>query len=209
MPLRTSLATADQTITHVYFPEHGIASLTARTLTGSRSEVAMFGRDGMSGIAVVLGADRSPFDCVMQVAGHGRRIAVGALRAAMADSTTLQATLLRYVSVAFVQSGFTAVANATFMLEPRLARWLLMSHDRVDGNEIELTHERLARMLAVRRSSVTIALQELEGRRLIRANRGSIVMLNRPGVIDAAKGSYGRPEVEYEGLIGPLVAPLA
>ncbi len=169
----------------------------------------MFGRDGMSGISVLLGVDRAPFDSAMQVPGHGQRITVAALRAAMADSASLRATLLKYVNVAFVQSGFTTVANASFLLEPRLARWLLMSHDRVDGNEIELTHERLARMLAVRRSSVTVALQEFEGRRLIRANRGSIIMLNRPGVVDAAKGSYGRPEVEYEGLIGPLVAPLA
>jgi DNA-binding transcriptional MocR family regulator len=83
-----------------------------------------------------------------------------------------------------------------------------MTHDRVDGNEMPLTHERLARMLAVRRSSVTLALQELEGRRLIRANRGSITILDRKGIVEAAAGSYGRPELEHEGQIGPIVPPL-
>jgi CRP-like cAMP-binding protein len=208
LPLRCPLVVADHPITHVYFPGHGLASVTARTHSGSRSDVALFGRDGMSGVAVVLGSDSSPFDCAMQIPGAGHRIAVKALRQAMADSPTLRARLLAYAHVAFVQTGFTAVANAALTLEPRLARWLLMTQDRVDGNQMPLTHERLARILAVRRSSVTLALQELEGRRLIRADRGSITILDRKGVVAAAAGSYGRPELEYENQIGPMSPPL-
>ena len=209
LPLGFPLAVADQTVEKVYFPTHGVASLVATTRTGARAEVGMLGRDGMTGTALLLGAGRTPVETVMQIAGAGLRMTADALRTAMGESVSLQASLSRYAHVAFVQSAFYALANASVSMEARVARWLLMAHDRVDGNELVMTHERLAAMLAVRRSGVTQAIHALEGQRVVRGVRGAIFVLDRPGLMSAAAGSYGRPEMEFERLIAPLAERLA
>jgi CRP-like cAMP-binding protein len=120
----------------------------------------------------------------------------------MAKSTTLRDILLRYVHSMTIQIAHTAVANSQVKIEARLARWLLMAHDRVDGQQVELTHEFLALMLGVRRSGVTEALQVLEGRKLIHTARGKVTIRNRKGLERAANGSYGVPEAEYARLMG-------
>ncbi|MCJ2021277.1 helix-turn-helix domain-containing protein, partial [Methylobacterium sp. E-065] len=108
---------------------------------------------------------------------------------------------LRYVQVEFVQVRQTAYVNATYTIETRLARWLLMCHDRVDGDELRVKHEFLSMMLGVQRSGVTLALQNLEGGRCIQARRGRITVLDRELLETVADGSYGPPEAEYARLI--------
>jgi CRP-like cAMP-binding protein len=189
-------------VAHVYFPQSGLASTVAMAGRVRCAEVGLFGRDGMSGLCVVLDDDRSPDECFMQVTGDGHRIASDRLRAAMGESATMRLAFLRFVKVMLIQSGQTALANAQSLLEGRLCRWLLMCHDRIDGNSFNLTHEFLAMMLGVRRAGVTTAIHLLEGRGLIRASRGCIEILDRDGMKDCAGDIYGPPEAEYERLFG-------
>jgi hypothetical protein len=119
----------------------------------------------------------------------------------MSDSPELRNVLLRYSQAFMIQTAHTALANGRAKLEERLARWLLMAHDRVNGDEVPLVHEFLALMLGVRRAGVTVALHMLEGQALIRASRGKIVVLDRQGLEEAANGLYGVPEREYERLM--------
>ena len=136
------------------------------------------------------------------MAGEGQRLRSDDLREAMQTSPTLQALLLRYGQALMVQTAQTALANGRAKIGERLARWLLMAHDRADGDELPLVHEFLALMLGVRREGVTLALQRLEGINLIGAKRGRITILDRKGLEECADGSYGVPEAEYERLFG-------
>ena len=111
---------------------------------------------------------------------------------------------MRFVQALNVQAASTAAANAHFDLPERLARWLLMCHDRVSSDQLELTHEFMAMMLAVRRSSVTVTLHTLEGTRAIRGTRGSVTVLDRARLEEIAGSSYGEPEDEYRRLLGPF-----
>ena len=124
------------------------------------------------------------------------------LRQAMQTSPTLQPFLLRYAQAFMIQTAHTALANGRAKIHERLARWLLMAHDRIDGDQLALVHEFLALMLGVRREGVTIALQELEGEGLIRTTRGNITIVDRKGLEKTADGSYGVPEAEFDRLIG-------
>jgi CRP-like cAMP-binding protein len=200
LELRRTLESPGKPIRHVYFPETGLGSVVAIDAKGRRIEIGIFGRDGMSGTTVVLGGDRSPHETTMQASGAGRRIAAAAFQEALAQSPTLRTVLLRYVQALAVQTAYTALANGQAKLEERLARWLLMCHDRIEGEEMPLTHEFLSTMLGVRRAGVTIALHMLEGRGLIRATRGAITVQDREGLEEAANGSYGQPEAEYRRL---------
>jgi CRP-like cAMP-binding protein len=128
-------------------------------------------------------------------------IAVEALDDAVARSRTLHGLLLRYVHVVLVQTAQTAFVNAAYPVETRLARWLLMAHDRLDGGDLPLTHEFLAAMLGVQRTSVTLSVQALEGHGWIRARRGRITVLDRAALERAAGDGYGVSEAEYARLI--------
>ncbi|MGR3782241.1 MAG: Crp/Fnr family transcriptional regulator [Albimonas sp.] len=200
LPVRQRLEMPNRPIEHVYFPERGVASVIAIGRHDRRAESGLFGRDGMSGLPVVLGDDRSPHETFMQIEGSGRRIESAALREAMDRSPTLRALLLRYVHVRLIQSAQTGLSNAKSRMDQRLARWLLMCRDRIDEPAMPLTHAFLSTMLGVRRAGVTEALHELERRGLIAVSRGSIEILDRPGLIAAADGSYGLPETEYARL---------
>jgi CRP-like cAMP-binding protein len=173
------LIEANEPIEHIHFPEAGIASIVANTGDGRRIEVGLYGREGMSGTAVVLGADQTPYENFYQVAGSAMRMASAELQDALPQSPSLRGLLLRYVQAFQIQIGHTALSNGSFSIEERLARWLLMCHDRIDGNELPLTHEFLGMMLGVRRSSVTLALQVLEGAKVIEARRGHMTILKR------------------------------
>ena len=187
---------------YLYFIENGVASTVARM--GKREiEIAITGREGVTGTALILGADITPHDCYMQVAGSGYRLSVDNLRRLMAESQPMTATLLRYVNAFLVQVEWNAHANGIITLQHRLARWLLMIHDRTHGNTFDITHEFLSIMLSARRPGVTVGLQIFEGEGLIRATRGAITILDRQGLIEASDGSYGRAELEYRRLIGP------
>jgi CRP-like cAMP-binding protein len=199
------LSQANQIIEHVFFLEGGVGSIVATQEGGNEIEVGLFGREGMSGSSVLLGVDSTPHRSFIQVDGStALRMGADKLRGAMAQSVSLQAFLFRYVQVLSIQAAQTAACNAHYTLPERLARWLLMCHDRVDGDEISLTHEFMAMMLAVRRSGVTMTLHMLEGTGAIGARRGLIKVTDRERLVELAGDSYGVAEVEYRRLIGPF-----
>ncbi len=197
------LITPSQPIEHVYFLEAGITSVIANTAGGRRIEIGLTGRDGLAGTPDLLGVDSTPHETFMQIAGSGLRIKTGYLRQAIQQSPTLHALLLRYVQAFTIQTSHTALSNGSHKIEERLARWLLMCHDRLDGDDLPLKHEFIALMLGVRRASVTEAVNILERRGIIRAGRGNIVVLDRARLEERAGDSYGVPEAEYRRLIGP------
>lgn len=198
------LVNANKPIKQVYFPEDALGSVVALTRDNRRIEVGLFGRDGMSGTAILLGTDRSPHETFTQIAGPAFRITVQHLRQALQQSPTWATLLLRYVEAFNVQVSHTAVANGIYTLEERLARWLLMSHDRMQGDDLPLVHEFLSMMLAVRRAGVSEALQTLEAAGAIRAARGLITVADRTRLEHAAGGSYGQSEAEHHRLMGPF-----
>ncbi len=197
----------DMPISHVYFLESGLGSVIGLSPAGEAAEVGLYGVDGMVGMPVVLGTDRSPHQLFMQIGGAGWRMPADALRRAMRSSGTLGTLLARYVQFFLIMVAQTAISNAMHTVEERLARWLLMAHDRMPDDDVPLTHEYLALMLAVRRPSVTTALHVLEGGGLIKATRGNVRIRDRAALEELAKEAYGLPEAEYERLIGPLGAP--
>ena len=202
LELLKALERPNRQIQAVYFLEAGIASVVAVQPDESRVEVGLIGREGMSGIAVVLGGDQSPHSTYIQVAGEGQRIATKELRNAMDASATMRRLFLKFVQVFMVQTAHTAIANARAHIDQRLARWILMAHDRTDNKTLPLTHEFLSLMLGVRRAGVSEALQSLKQQKLIDTGRNQIILRDRKGVERIARGSYGVPEKEYRRLIG-------
>ena len=200
LPVNKSLEASNRRIELVYFPECGLASTVARSSTRHAVEIAVIGNEGMTGLAVLLGAGQTPHESFMQAAGAGWRIAAADLRQAMNGSDSLRDRLLRYVYTLTVQMGYTALANARYRIDERLARWLLMGHDRASGDQVILTHEFLAMMLGSRRPGVTTALKQLERAGLIRSERGRVTILDRAALEDTANGSYGGAEAEYARL---------
>ena len=200
METRKNLEEPNKPIKHVYFMEDGFASVVA-TSDRVNVEVGLIGREGMSGLTIVLGNHRTPHSTYIQAAGHAQRISVPHLRTAMQASTSMRGLFMKFVQAFMIQTSHTAVANARAKIEVRLARWILMAHDRIEANHLPLTHEFLALMLGVRRAGVTEALHVLESRRLIKSSRGQVVVRDRKGIERSAGSSYGIPEAEYRRLI--------
>lgn len=203
LPRKFALSEPDEPSLYVYFLESGIGSIVAISSEGYRAEVGLFGRDGMSPTATGLDGETSPFAIFMQVSGAGHRIKSAILMAMLEKNAPLRKLLSRYAQSMSVQTAYTALSNGVHHIEERLARWILMCHDRTDGNEIALTHEFLSIMLAVRRPSVTTALHVLEGNGFILAERGRITIRNRAALQAFASDAYGIPEREHRRLIGP------
>ncbi|MGB3723070.1 MAG: Crp/Fnr family transcriptional regulator [Pacificimonas sp.] len=199
-----NLFESDRPLDWVYFLDDGIGSLVSVSPEGHRAEIGLFGRDGFSPTSLVMGSDLSPYYCVVQIAGIGHRIATAKFHEIVDDHPDFRHLLLKYVQAHSVQASFTALSNAVHQIDERLARWLLMCHDRIDGDEIALTHEFLSIMLAVRRPSVTTSLHVLEGNNFIRSERGCVIVRNRAALEQFAHDAYGRPEAEYERLLRPL-----
>jgi CRP-like cAMP-binding protein len=204
LPLRKRLEAHSKPIDYVYFPDSGFASVVANGHDGGVRgiEVGLIGREGMTGLAVVMGTDRTPHETFMQNAGTGWRVAAGNLRQAMEQSRTLQQSFLLYGHAFIVQATYTAMANGRSKLEDRLARWLLMARDRVDSDRLTLTHEFLSMMLGVRRPGVTVAINLLEKAGLIEASRGATTIIDREGLERISNGAYGTPEAELNRLFG-------
>jgi CRP-like cAMP-binding protein len=200
LPLRFYLEHRNRKIEHIYFIENGIASVVAHGAHRGDVEVGLIGHEGVSGLAVIMGTDRSPNDTFMQVAGSGRRMTTEAFRQAMAESSTVRQPFLLYAHAFTIQTSQTALANGRHKLEERLARWLVMAHDRLDGDELHLTHEFISVMLGVRRPGVTLALNLLEKGGLITVGRGAITVNDREGLVEAANGAYGAAEAEMRRL---------
>jgi CRP-like cAMP-binding protein len=193
LTLRQVLEAPNKPIKHTYFIEYGLASVVASN-NHKQLEVGLIGCEGLTGLPIVLGNDRSPHETFIQVAGNGLRIAADKLRKALAQSRSLERPLLVFAHAFMNQTANTALSNGTATLEERLARWLLMANDRLRGNEVPLTHEFLSLMLGVRRAGVTVALNYLEHRGLISLSRKQIVITDRKGLKAAANGTYHEPE---------------
>lgn len=189
---------------YCYFLESGLGSIVAEVTGGRKAEIGIFGYEGMSPTSMIMDAPTTPYSTFMQTSGRGYRIRSIRLSHAVEGNYRLRSLLLRFAQVMSVQASYTALSNATDKIEQRLARWLLMCHDRTDGEKIVLTHEFLSVMLAVRRQSITTALHVLEGLHLIEAKRNEITIENRPGLEGFAGGAYGPAEDEYRKLIGPF-----
>jgi CRP-like cAMP-binding protein len=201
LPRSTVLIEPNEPIEHVYFLESGVSSVVSINSESRRVEVCISGSEGLIGPSVVLGVNRTPHQSFMQVEGSGYRIVSAHLARAIESSPSLRHLLLRYIHVVKIQIAATAMSNGDNVLGERLARWLLMCHDRVDGDELQLTHEFLSLMLAVRRAGVTDAIHLLEGTGIIKARRAHITILDRERLEETAGDSYGVPEAEYERLI--------
>ena len=190
LPVRKSLEARKKRIDQVYFLEAGFASVVANGGGKPGIEVGIIGREGMTGLAVVLGADRASHETYIQVAGNALRISAANLREAIENSRSLHQHMLQYAHAFLLQTTTTALANGRSKAEERLARWLLMANDRIDGKEVALTHEFLGLMLGTHRPGVTIALQALAREGLIDTRRRRITILDRKKLEKRANGAY-------------------
>ncbi|MGO4441486.1 Crp/Fnr family transcriptional regulator [Rhizobium sp. RAF56] len=207
LPVRHVLAESNTPNSHVYFLESGLASMVATSSDDEAVEVGHIGREGLGGYHVLLMTDRTPHRTFMQVGGTGISVPVDHFLQTIDEHKPTRDLLLRYVHSADVQLAHSALANGRYSMQERLARWLLMCHDRIDRVDLPLTHEFLALMLGVRRSGVTNELHILEGIHAIKATRGNVKILNREKLEEIAGGCYGLPEAEYERLIGVAIKP--
>ena len=200
MQMHQSLIDPGVPIRQLTFPESGFISITT---TGAHSiELGLIGPEGAAGAsAILLGSDSSPYPHFAQSPGEALAIDVDRLELLLQQIPAFRPLMLRFVHTLAVQTAQTAFVNAVYDIETRLARWLLMCQDRIGGDDLTLTHEFLGIMLGVQRTSVTLALQTLEGSGLIRARRGHIIVRDRDGLIAAAQEGYGLPEAEYARLI--------
>jgi CRP-like cAMP-binding protein len=187
-----------------YFPVQGICSIISVTSDSVEIETGLIGREGFIGTWMILYADRCPYEVVVQGKGRALRISRAKLLEIFEAVPQVRMALLRFVHTFNIQTAHTALANGYCTIEERLARWILMSQDRLVSIDMPITHDFLSKMLAVRRSGVTDALHILEGKNAIRSTRGNVHITDRSALKVIAKGAYGYPEAEYERLIGPL-----
>lgn len=192
---------AHEPIEYAYFPLSGICSVIAENEEGVRIETGLIGREGFVGIPIVLFVESAASEVVVQAEGSALRISRPKLLHAIQKSPYLNKLLLHFSHVFSVQVAQTAVANGHNTINERLARWLLMCQDRAESREFPMTHQFLSVMLAVRRAGITEAINDLEGRKAIRAARGHIIILNRAILEQIAGAAYGTPEEEYNRVI--------
>ena len=201
-PERTFVERPGEEIEYLYFPETGFISVVAVNGPRHRLEIGMVGAEGMTGVAVLLGDDRSANESYTQAITTGRRIPVANFREVFDKSTTMSRLMRRYALAFLAQTTQTALANGHARIDQRLARWLLMAMDRLAVVDLPLTHELMAVMLGVRRPGVTDALHRLEGDGLVRARRGVVSIRDREGLVARSAGCYGVAEAEYDRLLG-------
>lgn len=176
---------------YVYFPTQGIVSLLYVNASGASTEMTVVGPEGMVGLAVFLGSRRVTDWAVVQVAGNAYRLPARDARASFADGTRFQALALQSVQEVLLQVSQTAVCNLHHSVEQRLCRWLLMCLDRLEGNEIGMTHELIASMLGVRRQGITEAAARLQKSHIISSSRGNITVVDRHALEECACECYG------------------
>ena len=176
-------------ITHVYFPISGVVSMVSEMREGT-VEVGTIGREGMTGLPLVLRAETMPTRAFVQVPGHAYRMRGADLCALMREAPNVERLLYRYVLALFDQTAQHAACNRLHALEERCARWLLMTHDRVDGDVVPLKQQFLAEMLGVHRPAVTIAAGALQKAGVIRYTRGKVTVLDRERLEEAACPCY-------------------
>ena len=188
-------------ITHAYFLEIGVVSVVAVDAEDHRIEVGVIGYEGVTGVSLIMGDNRAQHSTYMQIGGSGHRIPQEILCSTLAASESLRALFLKSAQGFMIQTAHTALANGRAKLEQRLARWLLMAHDRLTSDAVPLTHEFLAVMLGVRRAGVTVAIHGFERRGLVTTRRGQLTLVNRHGIEQIAGSFYGTPEAELRRLL--------
>ncbi|SOC90408.1 cAMP-binding domain of CRP or a regulatory subunit of cAMP-dependent protein kinases [Rhizobium sp. AN5] len=200
---------AGEPISHLCFIETGIPSTVVHNDGGKSIETLLVGREGITGWPVLLGASVTPDETVMRVGGRGLMILAVNIRREMGNDVRLRELLLGYINICLLQVGQLVLANGQYSLRERLARWLLMCHDRLNTDDLPITHEFLSIVRAVRRPSITNELHVLEGIHAIRASRGNVRIINRRVLQEVTDVTYGAPEREYERLITRVRADVA
>jgi CRP-like cAMP-binding protein len=190
-----------ENIRHVYFPNNSIVSLLSAVGERQHLEVGIVGNDGMAGLPVFMGVSKSRVRGLVQGEGSALKMKAAALRRELSNGSVLPKLLHRYTHSLLTQISQSAACNRFHLVNPRLARWLLMTHDRIEGDEFRLTQEFLSQMLGVRREGVTLAAGMLQKQNLIRYSRGRIKILDRAGLEAAACKCYAVVKDEYDNFL--------
>ena len=190
-----------RTLSHVYFPTTAIVSLLYVTEEGASAEIAVVGNEGLVGIALFMGGGSTPSRAVVRSAGRCFRLRSARMKAEFDRAGAVMHLLLRYTQALITQMAQTAVCNRHHSLDQQLCRWLLLSLDRLHGNELVMTQELIANMLGVRREGVTEAALKLQTLGLIRYARGHITVLDRPGLEARSSECYAVVRKEYDRLL--------
>lgn len=196
------LCEVDQPLAHAHFPTLGFISRVVVLPGHPPLAMGLVGAEGMLGSNLLLGVANATMRATVLGAGSSLRVKAADMNDLLADSPVLARSLGRYIHVASSQLARIAACTHFHEIEPRLARWLLMSQDRADSDQLHLTHELLADVLGVRRSGVTIAARALQQRGLLRYRRGEIEILDRDGLVAASCGCYGELVDDHERLMG-------
>ena len=206
LPLGKVLYESGATMSHVYFPTTAIVSLLYVMEDGASAEIAVVGHEGVVGIALFMGGETTPSRAVVQSAGQGYRLRASVIKDEFNRSGPVMHLLLRYTQALITQMSQTAVCNRHHSLDQQLCRWLLLSLDRLTGNNLVMTQELIANMLGVRREGVTEAALNLQKNGLISYARGHIKVLDRPGLEQRTCECYRVVKAEYERLLPPVQA---
>ena len=201
LPLGHVLYESGKTLSHVYFPTTAIVSLLYVLENGSSAEIAVVGNEGMVGVSLFMGGGSTPSRAVVQSAGAGYRLNAQAIKTESDRSGPVLHLLLRYTQALLTQMAQTAVCNRHHTLDQQLCRWLLLSLDRLQGDELVMTQELIANMLGVRREGVTDGALKLQEAGLIRYTRGRISILDRPGLEARSCECYAVVKNEYDRLL--------
>jgi CRP-like cAMP-binding protein len=201
LPLGHVLYESGRTLSHVYFPTTAIVSLLYVLEDGASAEIAVVGNEGVVGISLFMGGESTPSRAVVQSAGEGWRLRSIDVKDAFARAGPVMHLLLRYTQALITQMAQTAVCNRHHSLDQQLCRWLLLSLDRLQGNELVMTQELIANMLGVRREGVTEGAQRLQKLGLIQYARGHIKVLDRPGLEARTCECYAVVKQEYDRLL--------
>ena len=201
MPFGHVLYESGAMLSHAYFPTSAIVSLLYVTENGGSTEIAVVGREGVVGVPLFMGGGSTPSRAVVQSAGLGFRMSAAAIQGEFSRSPQVMRILLRYTQALIVHMAQTAVCNRHHSVEQQLCRLLLLSLDRLPGNELRVTQELIAQMLGVRREGVTAAALELQRAELISYSRGRIKVLDRPGLEARSCECYAVIKAEYDRLL--------
>ncbi len=195
------LCESGERVRHMFFPTTAIVSLLYVLESGASTEIAVVGREGLVGISLFMGGGTTPSRAVVQSAGEGLRMRADRLMSEFEQSPVVSHLLLRYTQALITQMAQTAVCNRHHTLDQQLSRRLLLSLDRIDGNELLMTQELIANMLGVRREGVTEAARKLQHEGLISYQRGRITVLDRPGLERRTCECYGVVKAEYDRIL--------
>ncbi len=206
LPLGMVLYESGSILSHVYFPATSIISLLYVMEDGASAEIAVVGNEGVVGISIFMGGGTTPSRAVVQSAGHGFRLKADFMRDKFQRNGPVMHLLLRYTQALITQMAQTAVCNRHHSMDQQLCRWLLLSMDRLHGNELVMTQELIANMLGVRREGVTEAATKLQRAGLIQYARGRITVLNRPGLEQRTCECYRVVKKEYDRLLRYKIA---